>query len=142
MWETWVRSLGRKDPLKEVMTRIRTRHNWGDNRGHWICLSLWVSISSFTAWDQSLCSLPAEGTLLSLKETRTPQSGREYIRAAELDSEEVESQGMCRNKGVWETSDCGGTWKQFRCFFFFWLIYFNWRLITLQYCSGFCHTLT
>ena len=24
----------------------------------------------------------------------------------------------------------------------FFLIYFNWRLITLQYCSGFCHTLT
>ena len=22
------------------------------------------------------------------------------------------------------------------------IIYFNWRLITLQYCSGFCHTLT
>ena len=31
------------------------------------------------------------------------------------------------------------------CFFFYFLlkfIYFNWRLITLQYCSGFCHTLT
>ena len=27
-------------------------------------------------------------------------------------------------------------------FFFFKFIYFNWRLITLQYCSGFCHTLT
>ena len=30
-------------------------------------------------------------------------------------------------------------------FFFYFLlkfIYFNWRLITLQYCSGFCHTLT
>jgi len=25
---------------------------------------------------------------------------------------------------------------------FFKIIYFNWRLITLQYCSGFCHTLT
>ena len=25
---------------------------------------------------------------------------------------------------------------------FFKFIYFNWRLITLQYCSGFCHTLT
>ena len=25
---------------------------------------------------------------------------------------------------------------------FFILNYFNWRLITLQYCSGFCHTLT
>ena len=25
---------------------------------------------------------------------------------------------------------------------FFLIIYFNWRLIPLQYCSGFCHTLT
>ena len=25
---------------------------------------------------------------------------------------------------------------------FFYSIYFNWRLITLQYCSGFCHMLT
>ena len=25
---------------------------------------------------------------------------------------------------------------------FYFYIYFNWRLITLQYCSGFCHTLT
>ena len=24
--------------------------------------------------------------------------------------------------------------------FFFQLIYFNWRIITLQYCDGFCHT--
>ena len=31
----------------------------------------------------------------------------------------------------------------FVCLFDFNLfIYFNWRLITLQYCSGFCHTLT
>ena len=31
-----------------------------------------------------------------------------------------------------------------RCFLFLFLkfIYFNWRLITLQYCGGFCHTLT
>ena len=27
-------------------------------------------------------------------------------------------------------------------FYFFKFIYFNWRLITLQYCSGFCHALT
>ena len=31
---------------------------------------------------------------------------------------------------------------QHLCFFFFLIIYFNWRLITLQYCSGFCHTST
>ena len=29
----------------------------------------------------------------------------------------------------------------FSSLFFFSLIYINWRLITLQYCSGFCHTL-
>ena len=28
------------------------------------------------------------------------------------------------------------------CFLFFKFIYFSWRLITLQYCSGFSHTLT
>ena len=27
-------------------------------------------------------------------------------------------------------------------FFFFKINWFNWRLITLQYCGGFCHTLT
>ena len=27
-------------------------------------------------------------------------------------------------------------------FFFKNFIYFDWRLITLQYCGGFCHTLT
>ena len=26
--------------------------------------------------------------------------------------------------------------------FFFSFIFISWRLITLQYCSGFCHTLT
>ena len=30
----------------------------------------------------------------------------------------------------------------FFCFFFFPFIFISWRLITLQYCSGFCHTLT
>ena len=30
---------------------------------------------------------------------------------------------------------------QFSCFLKK-LIYFNWRIITLQYCNGFCHTLT
>ena len=28
------------------------------------------------------------------------------------------------------------------CFFFFPFIFISWRLITLQYCSGFCHILT
>ena len=31
---------------------------------------------------------------------------------------------------------------QLRHFIFFSFIFISWRLITLQYCSGFCHTLT
>ena len=30
----------------------------------------------------------------------------------------------------------------FVCVVFFSFIFISWRLITLQYCSGFCHTLT
>ena len=30
----------------------------------------------------------------------------------------------------------------FSFFFFFFLFFIGWRLITLQYCNGFCHTLT
>ena len=33
-------------------------------------------------------------------------------------------------------------WELFLTIFKNYFIYFNWRLITLQYCSGFCHTLT
>ena len=51
----------------------------------------------------------------------------------------------------------GGPWNKFTFFFTSWISFFffcplgmfffsfifiNWRLITLQYCSGFCHTLT
>ena len=32
--------------------------------------------------------------------------------------------------------------KQALHIFFFPFIFISWRLITLQYCSGFCHTLT
>ena len=34
------------------------------------------------------------------------------------------------------------TLYRFLFFFFFSFIFISWRLITLQYCSGFCHTLT
>ena len=32
--------------------------------------------------------------------------------------------------------------SSFLLFFFYLIIYFNWRLITLHYCGGFCHTFT
>ena len=36
----------------------------------------------------------------------------------------------------------GHFWLEGLFFFFNLFIYFNWKLITLQYCSGFCHTMT
>ena len=44
---------------------------------------------------------------------------------------------MHRKKGLTESLFL--SWYLFLVNYF---IYFNWRLITLQYCSGFCHTLT
>ena len=48
----------------------------------------------------------------------------------------------------WSITTAQALWRVF-CFcfcffnsFFFSLIFISWRLITLQYCSGFCHTLT
>ena len=40
--------------------------------------------------------------------------------------------------------DSGPSWALVmqHFFFFFSFIFISWRLITLQYCSGFCHTLT
>ena len=44
---------------------------------------------------------------------------------------------------MWELDRKEGWASKNWCFFFFnSFIYFNWRLSTLQYCSGFCHTLT
>lgn len=64
----------------------------------------------------SLYVRPAERILHSLKETQALQTGHDHSGCwAELWS------GKSRNvqeQGVWETSDCGGMWKQFRCFFF------------------------
>ena len=36
----------------------------------------------------------------------------------------------------------GPFFSHFKIFFIFKILIFNWRLITLQYCSGCCHTLT
>ena len=49
-------------------------------------------------------------------------------------------QTICKGKWVLRKSCFRATLKI--CLFFFPFIFISWRLITLQYCSGFCHTLT
>ena len=43
-----------------------------------------------------------------------------------------------------EVFDMPGLWRMKRGFLFIYFpfIFISWRLVTLQYCSGFCHTLT
>ena len=48
---------------------------------------------------------------------------------------------------TWEAHQGSPQWMLYYCnniafLFFFSFIFISWRLITLQYCSGFCHTLT
>ena len=52
----------------------------------------------------------------------------------------------CREKWL---GSCPRCWMEVACmgscipvFQFYLFIYFNWRLVTLQYCGGFCRTLT
>ena len=57
----------------------------------------------------------------------------------------LQAQGPCCSSSHFQLAvrrkGCGP--GQTACIYLFYLfIYFNWRLITLQYCSGFCHTLT
>ena len=62
--------------------------------------------------------VPFSGAVQGLKVRNCPMSGAET--------------GFSRDKQGWHSPDM-------LCSLFF---FFSWRLITLQYCSGFCHTLT
>ena len=62
-----------------------------------------------------------------------------FSRSSET-REAWESASGQRKQRSYMTTKCNGFVCLFVCLFVF--IYFNWRLITLQYCSGFCHTLT
>ena len=44
--------------------------------------------------------------------------------------------------GLWRSYLYSSVYSCHLFFFFFPFIFISWRLITLQYCSGFCHTLT
>ena len=51
------------------------------------------------------------------------------------------SQGKV-GQGIEYSEACCQFFKDWIWIFFFSFIFVSWRLITLQYCSGFCHTLT
>ena len=101
--------------------------------------AIWTHISF-------LLSLPptSHATLLGHHRTLSPQQILKTTRRKEL------TNMTCTASKIW--------WRLAFFFFFFWVIYWkrrvnngsfffsfifiSWRLITLQYCSGFCYTLT
>ena len=49
---------------------------------------------------------------------------------------------ICSYPGKETTTYLLLSWQRVESYFFFSFIFISWRLITLQYCSGFCHTST
>ena len=72
--------------------------------------------------------------------------GGEVNYLMERGNDEYLLSGMWSTGVPWEKSkrkkNCGKVWWEFLFFKFFSFIFISWRLITLQYCSGFCRTLT
>ena len=83
-----------------------------------------------------------------LKKTKQNKSQKRWELQGHLGSPELDHMVMETLQLVlWSAWDRGGCAEghpslYFIFLFFFKFICFSWRLITLQYCSGFCHTLT
>ena len=87
----------------------------------------------------------------------TPSSGQPWIKSNLCTDIGIHSgfpgackESTCNAGAIWDTGlipgserfPGGGHGNPLQYFFFFSFIFISWRLITLQYCSGFCHTLT
>ena len=72
---------------------------------------------------------------------RTSSESREVgvCEGAAVEKDLLEDCAACLS-GVLPSS--GKLQSDLSFFFFFFFFLISWRLITLQYCSGFCHTLT
>ena len=98
-----------------------------------------------TTWEMFTCAVVFPN-MYNLSPNMRKRKTNSYWR--NLDS--IPDQHFSRSsetREVWETASDQRKQRSYmttRCnvVFIYLLIYFNWRLITLQYCSGFCHTLT
>ena len=108
-----------------------------------------------TAWEhrglERLFSEPVQswqpvgflGSLLQVSLGQTLGTGHAAVWASLLRKGKTESpgQGPRWRPDLPPNWERGCSWWVLFCFFFS-FIFISWRLITLQYCSGFCHTLT
>ena len=98
----------------------------------------------------SLGDLPTQGWNSGLLQRRWILYHPRQQGSPSGDNEQLKEQRSCDPESFWEEKDKKYTaQRSFPCisflfsfFFFFKFIFISWRLITVQYCSGFCHTLT
>ena len=103
----------------------------------WYTLVLsWVQLNSASGWDSAQhCRIRVElSSALMVLSARVSDPLVKYTRSGP---------SACRAKYFTLPSSTGKiTYFFFQLWHFFPFIFISWRLITLQYCSGFCHILT
>ena len=98
-----------------------------------------VSQSCLTLWNPMDCStpgFPVHHHLLEIAQTHVHRVSDAIQPSLPLSSPSPPAFNLSQHSGSFSRS------KFFFFFFFFSFVFISWRLITLQYCSGFCHTLT
>ena len=125
MQKTWVRSLSWEDHTCLKAMKPLHHNYWDCSRALQLQL-LSLCAETTEAFIHRVCTLQQEKPLLweacRLKLQSSPHS--QQLEQNPCNSENSAQPKINKNKN------------------FFSFIFISWRLITLQYCSGFCHTLT
>ena len=95
-----------------------------------------VSQSCLTLWNSTDCStpgFPVHHHLLEIAQTHVHRLGDVIQPSYPLSSPSPPAFNLSQHQGLFQGVSSS---------FFFSFVFISWRLITLQYCSGFCRTLT
>ena len=128
-----------------AMTQNQNFKSSGHRKGHSVQFSHSVMCESAIPWTaarQASLSITNYQSWIKLRSIESVMSYNHLIlwRPLFLLHSVLPSIRVFSNESVLHTR-----WPKywgFSFFFFFPFIFISWRLITLQYCSGFCHTLT
>ena len=124
-------------------------------------LRLWIETRVYIEWEQTasfiICLLFhlvriwffSQGDLKFLQslsslnnECQNTVTRMIWLKRKQTSKQEKDDRRKAKKEGGGEGGKKGRKKAWIIVFFYFKKIYFNWRLISLQYCGGFCHTFT